>query len=176
MFLLVEFCLLTFLTISIVYFSIKTGISPMPTSSAAKQAILAALPLSLEGKIYELGAGFGTLLVPLIKKYPRCELIGYELSPFPAWIARLRVWKRAKVMRKDFYHASLSDARLIYCYLFPKAMEKLKEKFEKELGSETIIITNSFRIPGWIAEETISVDDLFKTTIYVYKQQRVDKE
>lgn len=47
--------------LSVVIGSLWNGISPMPTSSKAKYCLFEALPLQIDGKIYELGSGWGRL-------------------------------------------------------------------------------------------------------------------
>lgn len=46
---------------SIIRFSFKNGIPPIPTSLKVKRAFLHSLPQHLEGTILELGAGKGSL-------------------------------------------------------------------------------------------------------------------
>ena len=138
----------------------------MPSSSQAKKAIYSLLPLEVEGTVYELGAGWGDILKELSTHYPR--VIGYELSPLPWAISALRT---KKCLRKDFFEADLSDAGLIVCYLYPGAMRKLKEKFEKELKPGTLIISNTFQIPGWEPKQIINLRDLYRTPIYFYEKK-----
>ena len=44
---------------SILYGTIKTGISPMPSSRQAQKAVLALIPSSISRLVYELGSGWG---------------------------------------------------------------------------------------------------------------------
>ncbi len=161
-------------TISIVYFSIQTGISPMPSSLEVKKALIPLLPQKIDGKIYELGSGWGSILVQFVNQYPKAEIVGYELSFFPWLTAWLRLkWLggvKAQVLRKDFFSTKLENATLVFCYLYPGAMDKLKEKFENELSRGSIVVTNSFTIPGWKPLMTIAVNDLFRSKIYYYKK------
>lgn len=149
-----------------VFYSWKLGISPMPSSSQAKKVIYSLLPLEVNGAVYELGAGWGDILKELSSRYP--NVIGYELSPLPWAVSALRT---KKSLRKDFFEADLSDAGLIVCYLYPGAMRKLKEKFENELKPGTIIISNTFQIPGWEPKQVINLRDLYRTPIYLYEKR-----
>lgn len=156
--------------LSIVIWSILNGIAPMPSSPKAKQALLKALPPTLTGVAYELGAGWGTLLIPLSRHYE--QVVGFETSPFPFLVARARMiletLSNVKLYRRDFFKANLQDAGLIVCYLYPKAMARLKGKFEQELRPGTWVISNTFAIPGWEPDQVIEVGDLYRTKIYVY--------
>jgi len=145
----------------------------MPSSSKAKQCILASLPHRLEGKVYELGSGWGTLAFPLAKNLPHCQVIGCENSPIPFLFSKFRYFfnplPNLNLSRTDFFQIDLNDASLIVCYLYPGAMKRLRKKFEKELKPNTWIITNTFAIPGWIPVHKVQLSDLYQTTIYFYQ-------
>jgi len=149
-----------------VFYSWKLGISPMPSTSQAKKAIYSLLPLEVNGTVYELGAGWGDILKELTTRYP--NVVGYELSPLPWAVASLRT---KKCLREDFFKADLKDAGLIVCYLYPGAMRKLKEKFEKELKPGTWVISNTFQIPGWEPKQIITLRDLYHTPVYLYEKK-----
>lgn len=164
---------MTGIAVSVVTWSLKNGISPMPSSSKAKLSLLSLLPVNLGGNVYELGSGWGTLLIPLAKKYPHCQMTGFETSPLPFWSSRL--WlsmtnlSNVKLARKDFFFVDLSDASLIVCYLYPGAMKKLNAKFDAELKPGTLVISNTFAVPEWKAESILEIHDLYRTKIYLYR-------
>ena len=60
---------------------------------------------------------------------------------------------------------------MIVCYLFPKGMEKLSKKLEKELKPGTLVISHTFALPGWKPFKTLDVDDLYYTKIYFYQKK-----
>lgn len=159
--------------LSIVYRTLRNGISPMPSSRVATGEILQLAASTSPKKIYELGAGIGTLLLPLAQTNPIVTAIGYESSPIPFAISWTRIkikgLPNAQIARQDFFEADLSDADLIVCYLYPKAMEKLRPKFERELKPGTYVISNTFSIPGWTPLKTIKTNDFYHTKIYLYK-------
>lgn len=158
---------------SIVIWSIRNGIAPMPTSFKAKQALLKALPPTVSGEVYELGAGWGTLLLPLAQRYPHTSIIGFETSTIPFYVTYLRMALKTlpnlKLYRRDFFQADLQKAGLVVCYLYPEAMRRLKVKFEKELRPGTWVISNTFAVPGWKAIDKVEVGDLYRTVVYIYK-------
>ena len=102
---------------SVVWFALKIGISPMPSSAKAKRAILTASEAAAEGIIIELGSGWGTLIFALARKYPHRRVIGYEISWLP-WlytylyksIFRLH---HVEIYRQKFLTADLSSASLL---------------------------------------------------------------
>lgn len=142
----------------------------MPTSTKVKKVLFEALPEHLEGVIVELGSGWGTLCFPLAARYPNCQVIGYETSIIPyavSWFFKLFIkQKNLTFVRKNFFKVPLSHATLAVCYLYPTAMELLKEKLENE--GRICVVSNTFRIPGWIPTKTLQVNDIYQTKVYFY--------
>lgn len=158
---------------SLIYHSLKNGITPMPTSPKVKDKLNSlTLPLQ-QGVIYELGSGWGGLAFTLARKYPSHTVVAIESSTVPYLFCRLRryLFPQANLhfIRQNFHGISLSDAALIVCYLYPMAMEKLKLKFDRELGEGVFIISNTFAIRGYSPFAEVYVDDLYHTCIYIYK-------
>ncbi|MFT4552764.1 MAG: hypothetical protein ACI9S8_001391 [Chlamydiales bacterium] len=169
-------CLITFLLLaagSIIITTIQNGISPMPTSYKVKKKVLETIPPETKGNVYELGSGWGTLAFPIAKNLPHCHLDAYENSYFPYAFSVLRKtlspFKNLELHYQDFLDISLKDSNLIICYLYPGAMKRLKEKMEKELTKECVVISHTFAVPGWEAEKVSEVDDLYNTKIYFYR-------
>lgn len=159
------------LTLSIIYRTIKNGISPMPSSNKATKAILSLIP-GANGSIYELGSGWGTLGISLAKNCPTHKVIGFENSLVPYYVSRLlQLFTRLPNLtfkKGDFFEVPLNDTPLVVCYLYPGAMKKLKEKFNKELQSGSYVISNTFAIPGWKPIKVIEIPDLYRTKVYLY--------
>lgn len=149
----------------------------MPTAFKPRKAILDLIkdPIfeNLQGDISELGSGFLTLALPIAKKFPENTVLAYETSTVPYWYSKLLVsflkQNNLKILKHDFFQSNLSESALIVCYLYPAAMEKLKIKFETELKKGTLVISNTFAIPGWKPIITVTVNDLYQTKIYLYK-------
>lgn len=159
---------------SLVYWTLWTGISPMPTSQKVKSHLMKILPAHLpQGKIYELGSGWGTLAIPLAKKYPHHEVVGYELSLFPYLLSKaiskiLRI-NNLTFKRKNFLLEPLDEAQLVVCYLYPKAMNELNLKLTKKLKPRAWVISHTFAVSQWRPYKVYTVPDLYKTKIYIYK-------
>jgi trans-aconitate methyltransferase len=156
---------------SIVWHTLALGISPMPSSRRVRDAVLAALPTDLEGEVHELGAGWGTLAVPLARRFPRAQVIAWESS----WVPWAVLWLRGRalpnleVRRADFFTADLTRARAVVCYLFTGAMERLSTKFHQELSRGAWVVSHTFALRGWVAATTVVVEDLYRTPVFVYR-------
>lgn len=145
----------------------------MPSTGLAKRTVVKLVPEKTTGKIYDLGSGWGTLLFPLSKRCPKAQIVGLETSVIPYLVSKL--WlalsgrKNIKILYQDIYEAELKDAAVIACYLYPGAMQRLRKKFEKELKPGTLIVSNTFSVPGWKPEQVIELESLYRTNIYLYR-------
>lgn len=159
--------------LSIVFHTLRTGISPMPTSPRVRRQLLTLLPPEQEGTLLELGSGWGDLAFALADRCPRAHVVAYELSPLPYAFSRLRLRlaprPNLQFVREDFFRASFAEASAIVCYLFPGAMSRLAPRFSSELRPGTRILSHTFALRGWTPQHTLVVDDLYRTPIYLYE-------
>ena len=172
--------LTVFTLISIVWSTLVSGISPMPSSQKARRAMLQLVGETGNeadtGPIFELGSGWGNLLIPLAKKYPQRKVIGYELSIVP-WLTTLILknllgLKNLEVYRKNFLHADLTSTSIILCYLYPKGMQDLESKIKSKPGQLKYLISNNFALPTQQPIKIIQLDDLYQSPVYLYKFMR----
>ena len=172
--------LTVFTLISIVWSTLVSGISPMPSSQKARRAMLQLVSeTGIEagtGPIFELGSGWGNLLMPLAKKYPQRKVIGYELSIVP-WLTTLLLkkllgLKNIEVYRKNFLQADLTSTSIILCYLYPKGMQDLGSKIKSQRGQLKYLISNNLALPSHQPIKTIQLDDLYQSPVYLYKFMR----
>jgi trans-aconitate methyltransferase len=157
----------------IVVYTAITGLMPVPTSRAARSAMLAALPPEVRGTIVELGSGWGGLTLVLAERYPESRVFGYELSPLPWLTSRLRqtLARQSNLVlrRQDFFQVALADVSLAICFLFPGGMEQLKAKLQAELAPGALVVSNTHPVPGWEPTRILRVEDQFATRIYLYR-------
>lgn len=163
--------------LSIVWSTFASGISPMPSSKKAREAILQLVSETEDGgktaPIFELGSGWGSLLIPLAKKYPQRKIIGYELSIIP-WLTtvilkNLLGLQNIQVYRKDFLYSDISSASIIVCYLFPKGMQALETKISTQGGQLKCLVSNNFSLPSHQPIKKIQLNDLYQSPVYLYR-------
>lgn len=137
----------------------------MPSGRKATKAMLSLLKESDPKVIYELGSGWGGLAVQIAKTFPHAKVVAFELSPIPYLWSKIQSFKmkNLKFYRKDFLKVDLSTADAMVCYLFPKGMELLEKKLQKQ-----IVISNSFALPNRKPTKTLYVNDFSATPIYRY--------
>jgi cyclopropane fatty-acyl-phospholipid synthase-like methyltransferase len=141
------------LALSLLAFQLITGVPPMSASAGEAADVVALLKqasLPEEAVVYELGCGWGTLVVALARAFPNARIRGIELSPLPYWIARLRTRKMPNVVlrRSDFYAADLQDADAVTCYLMMQRMPKVASFLDKSLQPGTAVVALTFWFRG----------------------------
>jgi hypothetical protein len=173
-------CLVSFAGLSIVYFTLRLGISPMPSNSKAVEAMVrtvsgllhAADEASQSGiTLHECGAGFGTLAFALADAFPSTAVVAYERSWVPLMVSRVRqVIKRRPNLtfeQRDFLSVRFGQADILTCFLFTGGMQRLKNKLFSE-ASQVKVVSQTFAFRGMAAEQELTLDDFHRTRIYVY--------
>ncbi len=163
-------CIVLFL---VVWSTVALGISPMPTLGMVKQELLKLIPEELEGEVYELGVGWGTLAWAVASRCPRCSVVGWEASPIPYLFCRIRMLFQPRfnltLRFGNFHHVDLRNAKLVLTYLWTGAMMRLGPKFDAELSPGATVISHTFAWRGKTPEVTRIVSDLYRTKIYQYR-------
>ncbi len=157
---------------SIVWSTLRLGISPMPTGRCVRATLLALAP-EVEGELHELGAGWGTLAWALAERFPRARVIAWEASPVPYLFCWLRLWAqpRANLTLRfgDFLTGDLRSAALVTAYLWTGGMRALATKLDAELEPGAWVLTHTFAWPGRTADRTARAADLYRTPVYLYR-------
>lgn len=167
-------CLLALITI--LFSTLKTGISPMPSSGKARREILQQLsdrlPVS-EQTLIDAGSGWGHLVIPLARRFPQHQVTGYELSWFP-WLTSLLLKHLLRLdnltlRRRDFLKADLSQANVIVCYLVPASMRALEDKLKADELEVPLLLSHYFALPSYQPQTVIYLEDWYRTPVYVYQ-------
>ena len=153
--------------------ALAVGVAPAMTSTKVRAVMLKAVPDDIEGTIFELGSGWGGLAFALARRFPRCPVRAFEISPVP-WLYSLSRQFIAPVPNlsihlSDLHRAPLVEATLVVCYLHPRAMADLKPSFEAELRPGSLVLSNTFAVPGWRPAAVLTADDLYSTRVYLYR-------
>jgi len=128
-----------------------------PTFRRNRRRALDMAEIKPGDKVYDLGCGSGWFIIEAARR--GAESVGFELS-LPAYlISKVRSWftrgpGSAKVYFRNFWKANLSDADLIYVFLTPRVMPKLRAKLEKECRPGTRILCHAFPMPEWTSVRT----------------------
>lgn len=137
------------------------------TSKKTSRAMCRLAKVSKNDVIYDLGSGDGTALMVAAKEFG-ARGVGIEIDPLRVFISTLlldrnRVKDRVVIKRKNFFNEDLSKATVVFAYLVPKTLARLKPKLLKELRPGARIITFKYEIDlPKIAEDK-------RSNLYVYK-------
>lgn len=117
--------------------------------------------------IYDLGCGDATALIIAAKEFG-ARGVGIEIDPLRVFISKLRIKfnnlsKAIKIIRKNFFNEDLSPATVIFAYLVPRALERLKPKLLEELKQGTLLVSFRYKI----SLPLVSYDK--KNDIFLYK-------
>jgi tRNA A58 N-methylase Trm61 len=165
---------------SILIVQAVTGVPPL-SSSAVEAAdvvsLLKAAGVAEQTVVYELGSGWGSLVIALARAFPAAEIRGVEMSPLPYWVSRLRTRRLTNVVlrRGDFYDCDLSDAGAVTCYLLIKPMPRLAAFLDRMLAPGTPVVALSF----WFRDRDVaaireSSGLLGATALYYWPARKVD--
>ncbi|RED58118.1 class I SAM-dependent methyltransferase [Cohnella lupini] len=172
--------------LSIVYYSWKNGISPMPTSRRVRRAVADEVNrFSGPGLLVEAGSGWGTLGIHIARYCKGWRLVGLENSAIPLQASKILVWLTYGVSMRgadrtsdsrttvefrkgDIYKYSYEDASIVVCYLYPGAMKRFGPILEDRMRTGARVISVCFALPGWEPERVVTCKDLYRTKVYVY--------
>ncbi len=125
------------------------------------------------GSIIDLGSGWGNFVIRIAKRNPQRQIVGYELSLLP-WLTstllkKVLGLKNLTLHRQNFYNAHLPTASVLVCYLYPEAMDRIKNKLLLEQPKVDFLISNNFALPSWQSHKVVQLNDFYKSPIYLYK-------
>lgn len=161
-----------FVLLALLFGSGAGGRAPLYLSNAATvRAVAALLPAAAGQRIADLGGGTGSLLAPLAAARPDLAFTGIEAAPLPYLIGRLRMAGAANVAwrRGDFWREHLGAYAMVYVFLSPVPMARLWAKACAEMRPGSLLVSNSFAIPGVAATESRRVGDRRGSCLYVYR-------
>lgn len=120
------------------------------TNKKVARAMCRLAKLTKNDIVYDLGSGDGTALIAAAKEFGT-RGVGIEIDPLRFLISSLllhsnRLADKIKIVRKNFYDINISEASVVFVYLVPRVLKRLKPKFLKELRPGTRIISYRYKI------------------------------
>lgn len=122
-------------------------------------------------RMVDLGAGLCGGLAWLAARHPRTVVAGVESSPL-VWLAgRLRLTGRPNTRLRlgSLWSTPLAEYDLVYAFLSPVPMPRLWRKARREMRPGTLLVSNSFAVPGQTPDATIAVADRRGSMLYVWR-------
>ena len=120
------------------------------TNKKTARAMCRLAKVSKKDVVCDLGSGDGTALIVAAKEFG-ANGVGIEIDPLRFFISSMLlrsngVSNRVKILKKNFFDVDISDATVVFVYLVPRALERLKPKLLRELKPGTRIVSYRYKI------------------------------
>ncbi len=130
----------------------------VPWIPSPLRVVYKALELAWVGPcdvVYDLGAGDGRVVIIAARDFGARRAVGVELDPLLAEAARVKarlegVEDRVEIVEADFFTVDVSEATVVYLYLYMSVNEALRPKLERELRPGARVVAVDFPVPGWV--------------------------
>ncbi len=140
----------------------------LPTKQGDVERILKLAEIKTGEVFYDLGCGDGRLVG--VASRAGAKASGFDISLLPYLLARLRLAREKgnpKIIFKNFFKQDLSKADIVYLFLTPPVMTKVKDKLVAGLKKGTRVISYAFAIPG--LELVVKDTAPGRPNIYLYR-------
>ena len=147
---------------------------PIPSTGKVKVAMLEDVAKVLKRRktqvVMDLGSGWGTLLLPLAKKFPQHHFVGIEYAFIPYFVSKFRSrgMKNIVFYRQNFFNADISEANIIFLFLLNHVISKMSIKCQKETKKGTLFYVNRFPMKNVKLKKEISLGSKYDT-YYIYE-------
>ena len=133
----------------------------VPSPEVTVQRMLDLAKVTPQDFVIDLGSGDGRNVIGAAKR--GANALGVEYNPDMVDLSK-RLAKEAGVADKaqfvqgDMFVADISKANVMALFLLPSNLLRLREKF-LDLRPGSRIVSNTFSIQDWTADETVTVDN-----------------
>lgn len=149
--------------------SLRTRVPLFLSSRQAVAALARCIPERPGLRVIDLGCGLGGPLAGLARLRPDLILHGVEAAPLNWLISRLRLDGRARIALGSLWDEDLSRFDVVYAYLSPAPMARLWDKARREMRPGSLLISNSFEVPGVAPDHVIALDDLSRSRLLLWR-------
>jgi len=146
------------------------------TNGTAQNALADAvqeIPGARNGRIIDLGCGFGQTTFTLARRFPDAEVVGVETAPLVfaiAWLrGKLSGPRNARIAYRNLWAEDLYRYDAVYCFLSSEPMARLIAKAKSEMRPGSMLISNTFTDPGDTSDEVVLVGDSRETQLHIWR-------
>ncbi|MEI8061191.1 MAG: methyltransferase domain-containing protein [Candidatus Berkelbacteria bacterium] len=147
-----------------------SSIFHVPYVNSSDKAIHDALKLAGLNKgetLLDLGCGRGDALIIAARDFG-AKAVGYEISPLPFLIARIKTLKypKIKVYCRDLRRANddIKKADVIYLYLLNSVLDKIEDQIFANCKTNARIVSLAFKFPKHKPVDVMSTKNLGRMT------------
>ena len=123
----------------------------VPSNNSKLKTMLEISKIKKGERVYDLGAGDGKIIDGAAKLGAKAT--GFEISiPLVLYyyFKRMVGISKAEMLWGNFFKKNISDADVVFCYLFPHTMNKFHKTIYKQLKPGTRVISNAFEITSLV--------------------------
>ncbi|KKR08275.1 MAG: Methyltransferase type 12 [Parcubacteria group bacterium GW2011_GWC2_39_14] len=128
---------------------------------------------------YDLGCAHGALAVRIKGKFPALSVYAIDMGSVRIFFAKIRAFvlrKKVNFICADIFNVDLSQADIVYTYLWYDIMPALEKKLQKELKPGAIVVTNTSSFLNWKPIKEIAPPDKASQkvnieTLFVYRKE-----
>ena len=152
----------------------NTARERVPLYLSNKQTAEALLSLMRQRggrRFIDLGSGLGGVVRALDGEGRVAR--GVESAPM-VWLVSVllsKIERRGQILRQDIWAADVSSEDLVYVFLSTEPMPALYQKARREMKAGSLLVSNSFPVPGVPADEVWELPDRRKTKLYLYEMK-----
>jgi len=194
----VQFCIIIVtlaIIVNIAYSTIQLGISPMPSTKAARtimvqwaykyvQDMSLSTPSTKPVAIAELGAGWGGLARQLARQLNQfdskstpqsksIQVIAYEQALCPwlycCMLQTIAPIKNLEFRKQNFLAQDLTAFSLYLTYLYPQGMQAIAKQRQRQQIQATPLISCAFALPNETLIKKHILQDWLNTPVYWYE-------
>jgi len=142
------------------------------TNRATTEALASLMQQRGASRFVDLGSGLGGVVRALDGEGR--QVTGVETAPMVWLLSALlsKITKRGRILRQDIWAADISEQDVVYAFLSPEPMPALYDKARREMKPGSLLVSNSFAVPGVEPSETWELPDRRKTRLYLYEMNR----
>jgi SAM-dependent methyltransferase len=135
----------------------------VPTPQDVVEAMLEVAEVGEDDLVYDLGSGDGRIVIAAVEKYGARRGVGVDLDPQRVAEARENarqagVEDRVEFIEGDLFKVDFTDATVLTLYLFPSVNLKLRPQILAEMEPGTRIVSHSFDMGDWRADQRLDVN------------------
>ncbi|HME42232.1 MAG TPA: class I SAM-dependent methyltransferase [Syntrophorhabdales bacterium] len=140
----------------------------LPTAQALVDKMLDMAKVTPQDYVVDLGSGDGRTVITAAKRGARA--LGIEYNPNMVALAKRNAEKegvgdKARFMQGDLFQTDFSQATVLTLFLLPEINYQLRPKI-LNMKPGTRIVSNTFDMSEWIADQTATIDDSSKCSEY----------
>lgn len=140
----------------------------VPTTDQAVSAMLKLAGVKKNDIVYDLGCGDGRIVVAAARDFG-ARGVGIDINPVRikearANAAKAKVEPLVRFEENDLFQADFHEATVVTLFLLPAINLKLRPRLIEQLRPGTRVVSNTFDMGDWKADQEARVDDADEDT------------